>query len=49
MKMQVTKKITSQILEIEQQGRQLFFQSQLQMASLIVEAFKPKDTSGGSQ
>jgi hypothetical protein len=49
MKMQVTKEITSQILESEQQGRQLYFQSQLQMASLIVEAFKPKDTTGGSQ
>jgi hypothetical protein len=49
MKMQVTKEITPQILEVEKQGRQLFFQSQLQMASLIVEAFKPKDIVGGSQ
>jgi hypothetical protein len=47
MKMQMTKEITSQILESEQQGRQLYFQSQLQMACLIGEAFKPKDTVGG--
>ncbi len=41
--MQMTKEITTHILESEQVGRKLLLEGQLYMATLLVEVLKPKD------
>jgi hypothetical protein len=41
--MQMTKKITTQILKSEQVGRKLLLEGQLQMAALFVEVLKPRN------
>jgi hypothetical protein len=46
LKMQMTKKIMTQILESEQVGRKLLLEGQLQMVSLFVEVLKPRDPVG---
>jgi len=41
--MQMTKDITTQILENEQVGRKLLWEKQLQMVILFAKILKPKD------
>jgi len=41
--MQMTKKITTQILDSEQIGKKLLLEGQLQMDVFLVEVLKPKD------
>jgi hypothetical protein len=43
LKMQMTKEITTQILEGEQVGRKLLLEGQLQMAALFAEVLKPRN------
>jgi hypothetical protein len=48
LKMQMTKKIKTQILESEQVGRKLSSEAQLLMDVLFVEVLKPKEPIGPS-
>lgn len=43
LKMQMTKDITTQILENEQAGRKLLLERQLQIVVLFAKVLKPKD------
>jgi hypothetical protein len=43
LKMQMTKDITTQILENEQAGKKLLLEGQLQMVVLFAKVLKPKD------
>jgi hypothetical protein len=43
LKIQMTKEITNQILKIEQVGKKLLLEGQLQMATFFAKVLKPKD------
>jgi hypothetical protein len=46
--MQITKEITTQILESEQVGRKLLLDGQLQMVVIFAEILKPRNPAGFS-